>query len=341
MIASRVRSEIDSSPRVRSRNMGTEFRRNNDNLKTVALLPVSRNVPIESFARKIHAALEGIGAPTSYLNQASVSNVLGRHAFTRMGKLKTAAWLADQEQRYKIVLYVADSPVGSSWTQTCVRQADFVLLIGLGDDPSTGEYERLLLSMKTTARKELVLLHPDRSVLPGSTREWLKVSGTRFAPFRAYDLFEHRVVHGSINTSTWNCLSVHHLAEPVIQVTYKYFQELKASMPKPATTVPQNPAAVVALKHLKDRVQSEIQKYRRSRPDVRPQRLPRTDDFSRLARRICGVSIGLVLGGGGARGISHLVSRLYFAAYKVPSSIWPGSSARVRRQRHTHRSYRR
>jgi len=167
--------------------MGTEFRRNNDNLKTVALLPVSRNVPIESFARKLHVALEGIGAPTSYLNQVSVSNVLGRHAFTRMGKLKTAAWLANQEQRYKMVLYVADSSVGSSWTQTCIRQADYVLVIGLGDDPSTGEYERLLLSMKTTARKELVLLHPERSVLPGSTREWLKVGGTSFAPSTAYN----------------------------------------------------------------------------------------------------------------------------------------------------------
>lgn len=49
------------------------------------------------------------------------------------------------------------------------------MVVGMGDDPSIGEYERLLLSMKTTARKELVLLHPDRSVVPGSTREWLKV----------------------------------------------------------------------------------------------------------------------------------------------------------------------
>ena len=54
-------------------------------------------------------------------------------------------------------------------------QADCVMVVGMGDDPSIGEYERLLLSLKTTARKELVLLHPDRSVAPGSTREWLKV----------------------------------------------------------------------------------------------------------------------------------------------------------------------
>ena len=49
------------------------------------------------------------------------------------------------------------------------------MIVGMGDDPSIGEYERLLLSIKTTARKELILLHPDRSVVPGSTREWLKV----------------------------------------------------------------------------------------------------------------------------------------------------------------------
>ena len=49
------------------------------------------------------------------------------------------------------------------------------MIVGMGDDPSIGEYERLLLSMKTTARKELIFLHPDRSVAPGSTREWLKV----------------------------------------------------------------------------------------------------------------------------------------------------------------------
>ena len=49
------------------------------------------------------------------------------------------------------------------------------MVVGMGDDPSIGEYERLLLMTKTTARKELVLLHPDRSVIPGTTREWLKV----------------------------------------------------------------------------------------------------------------------------------------------------------------------
>ena len=52
------------------------------------------------------------------------------------------------------------------------------MIVGVGDDPSLGEYEKPLQLMKITTRKELVLLHPDRSVVPGSTREWFKVGRT-------------------------------------------------------------------------------------------------------------------------------------------------------------------
>jgi len=78
----------NSSSTIQSPKFGAELGHNNTNLKTVAILPVSRNVPVEVFARKLQSALEGIGASTSYLNQAVISNHLGRHAFTRMGKLK-------------------------------------------------------------------------------------------------------------------------------------------------------------------------------------------------------------------------------------------------------------
>lgn len=193
IVAARVRDEVDSSTPSRSKVVGpTELGWSDLNLKTVAIMPVTRNIPIETFAKKLQAALESVGAPTAYLNQASISRYLGRHAFTRMGKLKVAGWLADQEQRYRIVLYVVDSPVNSTWTQTCIRQvrlynpplndckltvvqADCVMIVGGGEDTNIGEYERALMSVKTTARKELILLHSERSVVPGSTREWLKV----------------------------------------------------------------------------------------------------------------------------------------------------------------------
>ena len=134
VIAFPVREEIDSSAGPKSRGPLTELGRNNTNLKTDAILPVDRNAPVDAFGRKPHAALEAAGASTSHLNQASVSEHLGKHAFTKVGKLKATGWLADLEERYRIVLYVADSSVTNSWTHACIRQvspAAFSPVLGL------------------------------------------------------------------------------------------------------------------------------------------------------------------------------------------------------------------
>lgn len=176
LIASRVTKEVNvRSQRAAPPPGALELTPSNLNLKTIAILPSSKSVPVAAFAKKLRAALEAIGAPTAYLDQTSVMRHLGRHTFSTMGKLKVAGWLAEQEQQYRMVLYVADTAVSSQWTVTCIRQADYVMVVGMGDDPSLGEYEQLLLAKKTTARKELVLLHPDRTVPSGSTRPWLKV----------------------------------------------------------------------------------------------------------------------------------------------------------------------
>lgn len=71
-----------------------------------------------------------------------------------------------------------------------------------------------------------------------------------------------------------------------------------------------DPAAIIAFNKIKNKVQLEIQKYTRSQANTRPSRPKHFSDFARLARRLCGKSVGLVLGGGGARGIAHLVRYL-------------------------------
>jgi lysophospholipid hydrolase len=75
----------------------------------------------------------------------------------------------------------------------------------------------------------------------------------------------------------------------------------------PSAFEPRDPAALLAFKKLRSEV---LEKYRALMERPAPQRPPHSNDFARLARRLCGKSIGLVLGGGGARGISHLVGRL-------------------------------
>lgn len=277
IIARRVRAEL-----VRSKQEGAalgapipglpDLGRNNLNLKTVAIVPVTRQVPVIDFAAKLQAAFDDtIGGRAIFLDQSSVMGVLGRHAFSRMGKLKLAGWLADLEQKYRMVVYVVDTPVSSAWSQTSIRQADCVLMVGFGDEPAMGEYERLLMSVKTTARKELVLLHPERSVPPGSTREWLK-------------------------NRPW--VHAHHHVE---------MQGLSGTHRVAATMSHGDPKAVKALRNLKQKLETSLQRYRKTKTPISASGRPHyASDFARLARRLCGMSIGLVLGGGGARGCAHL-----------------------------------
>lgn len=176
----------------------------------------------------------------------------------------------------------------------------------MGDDPSIGEYERLLLSTKTTARKDLILLHPERTVIPGSTREWLKV-GSFYLIMMIAHIPASRFDHGYIPTSMWNSLCVMRSLWPGISLNRFSFLPFQGIVVPKQAPVLLDPAAMVALKKLKNQVQTRIEKYRGSASAPSPQRASHASDFARLARRLCGKSIGVVLGGGGARGISHLV----------------------------------
>ncbi|EED14313.1 Patatin-like serine hydrolase, putative [Talaromyces stipitatus ATCC 10500] len=263
------------------------------NMRTVAILPVTMGVPVVEFGNRLMNAFTQIGVTNGVtsLNQAAILNHLGRHAFSKMGKLKLAQYLADLEEKYGMVLYIADTNVNSPWTQTCITQADCILLVGLAEgSPSIGEYERFLLGMKTTARKELVLLHAERYCRPGLTRRWLK-------------------------NRMWINGGHHH-----VQMSYRL------------TTEPANPRTKrfgTALKQRVQVIQAEIQKYTSRRIHQTPlysQQTPFKGDFHRLARRLCGKSVGLVLGGGGARGIAHVGVIKAIEEAGIPIDIVGGTS---------------
>ncbi|KAI9782592.1 MAG: phosphatidylcholine and lysophosphatidylcholine phospholipase [Geoglossum umbratile] len=262
------------------------------NLRTVAILPVTAGVPVVEFASRLMNALTQIGGPNvTTLNHAAILNHLGRHAFSRMGKLKLSQYLADLEEKYGMVLYVADTSVNAPWTQTCISQADCILLVGLAEaPPAVGEYERFLVGMKTTARKELVLLHVDRYSPSGLTRKWLRN--------RIWINGGHHHIQMAFRTG----------AEPVHPQTKRFGSVIKERV---------------------QILQAEIQKYTSRRIRQTPlysSESPFKGDFHRLARRLCGKSIGLVLGGGGARGISHVGVIKALEEAGIPIDIVGGTS---------------
>ncbi|KAI0512500.1 patatin-like phospholipase [Xylaria bambusicola] len=299
IIASRMRHIVDN-PSTYARTdatAGTSINKSSStlNIRTVAVLPIRSGVPVVEFGNRLMHALSQVGNlnDATSLNQSAILSHLGKHAFNKMGKLKLSQYLADLEEKYGLVVYVADTSVAAPWTRTCITQADCILLVGLAESsPEIGEYERFMLGTKSTARKSLVLLHADRDSKPGLTRSWLK----------------NRV---------WINGGHYHM-----QMSFG------------ATAVPVHPPAPAKKggPTLKERVQilqAEIQKYTTRRIRQRPYYSPDTafkGDFQRLARRLCGKSIGLVLGGGGARGIAHIGVIKAIEEAGIPIDIIGGTS---------------
>jgi lysophospholipid hydrolase len=297
IIASRMRALVDDPLYEQSKELRSKATRSNVsstvNLRTVTILPVTAGIPVVEFASRLTNALTQIGTPGGVvsLNQAAILNHLGRHAFNRMGKLKLSQYLADLEEKYGLVLYVADTPVKSPWTQTCISQADCILLVGVAEGtPNIGEYERFLLTVKTTARKELVLLHSEKFCQPGLSGKWLR-------------------------NRPWVNGSHHHI-----------------QMPFRSTAEPAHPIGRrfgTAIKQRVQVLQAEIQKYTSRRVRQTPlysAETPFKGDFHRLARRLCGKSVGLVLGGGGARGLSQVGIIRALEEAGIPIDIVGGTS---------------
>ncbi|KAF5025829.1 hypothetical protein F66182_2162 [Fusarium sp. NRRL 66182] len=247
IIASRMRAVVDQTAKFSykdaSTNPKTLIRKSTINLRTVAILPVTSGVPVVEFGNRLMNALAQVGPANgaTSLNQAAILKHLGKHAFNKMGKLRLSQYLADLEEKYGLVVYVA----------------------------AIGEYERFMLGMKSTARKTLVLLHAERYSRPGLTRAWLQ------------------------NRMWINGGHSH------IQMAFRT-NEMPVHPPKKLGQA------------LKERVQvlhAEIQKYTSRKVHHTPYYSPDSPykgDFHRLARRLCGKSVGLVLGGGGARGIAQI-----------------------------------
>ncbi|CAG5133142.1 unnamed protein product, partial [Candidula unifasciata] len=215
-----------------------------DNLATIAIVPITEDVPLTNFALELQHALLSIG-PTVRLTPDIVKARLGTAALEGVNEYRLFSWLSQQEDIHRMVLYQCDYQL-SKWSKHCLRQADCILIVGLADkEPTIGPIEKELESIAVRAQKELVLLHKEDAETARNTSEWLNVRG-------------------------W--LSSHH----------------HIRCPKRVFKV-KNPAKTLDL-------------YERlfERP------ADRMADFSRLARFLTGTSIGLVLGGGGARGLAHV-----------------------------------
>lgn len=58
---------------------------------------------------------------------------LGSNAFDCMSQYRLNAWLSHQEDSHRIVFFVCDNKRASAWNRLCIRQADCILVLALGN----------------------------------------------------------------------------------------------------------------------------------------------------------------------------------------------------------------
>ncbi|CAF1139259.1 unnamed protein product, partial [Didymodactylos carnosus] len=236
------------------------------NLSTVAIVAASEDVPLDAFTCELVHSLLAIG-PTLHLNQQLIIDRFGESALESINDYRLSAWLGQQEEFHKIVVYQCDKNL-TQWTRRSLRQADCILIVGIGwKEPVKGVVENEIERIAVRAQKELILLHRMDSQKPKGTARWLNM--------RDWVTFHH------------------HIRCP--DRVFKYKSE------------------------------SDIQSWT-DYSDLLPSELDSTSDFARMARFLTGTAIGLVLGGGGARGCAHVGMIQAMHEVGIPIDLIGGTS---------------
>lgn len=142
-------------------------------------------------------------------------------------------------------------------------------------DKGLGEFEPQLLSIPSIVRIELVLVHTTRHCPSGLTRRWLQLR-----PW--VDQHHHIVLHSKVSKSS-----------------------NRSNNRKSLWKVPETNWNTLATQLKTEGFQKTLHNRLNEDDDV-DSADHGAQDVARLARRVLGTSVGLVLGGGGAKGIAHI-----------------------------------
>ncbi|XP_070312750.1 patatin-like phospholipase domain-containing protein 7 isoform X5 [Odocoileus virginianus] len=272
-----------------------------------ALNSIKRQYPqvvtrlIRLLGEKILGSLQqgAAAGPALLLTSDSIKQRLGSAALDSIHEYRLSSWLGQQEDIHRIVLYQADCTL-TPWTQRCIRQADCILVVGLGEqEPTVGELERMLETSAARAQKQLVLLHRQDGPAPARTVDWLNMRGwcsghlhlccprrvfsRRSLPKLKKPQILRHLFLGVLSPGDWARSTVG--AGALQRGGHRLTMVSTPRRPGPA--------------HPPRRVVELYERVCQRPPD-------RHSDFSRLARVLTGNAIALVLGGGGARGCAQV-----------------------------------
>ena len=145
-------------------------------LVTIAVVSLSPGLDATRVADTLVAALAAAGA-TTLVTRARADAAIGSEAVDRDSRL--TEWLDALEREFRYVVYAGDAG-DQAWSDRCARQADCLLFVAPGgQEPGPGVAAIVQRSIRATATRELLLLHPPPHHPPKHTARWLDATGAR------------------------------------------------------------------------------------------------------------------------------------------------------------------
>ena len=145
---------------------------------TITLIGAGSDAPVRQLALDLVRALTAFG-PSLHLTASAVDDFLGtplaNTAAEGAGNIRLAAWLSEQEQSHRVVVYEADEGA-TEWTRRCLRQADRVLFVGRGGSSPEplNDVETAFWRSRVTTKSALALVHASNVDRPVGTDRWLQ-----------------------------------------------------------------------------------------------------------------------------------------------------------------------
>ncbi|KAA6424228.1 MAG: patatin-like phospholipase domain-containing 7, partial [Trebouxia sp. A1-2] len=265
------------------------------------------NNPAAAAVRKLTAGLKAtlqeLFGATLHLSASTVAMTFPT-AFDRLHvsfyRSKITSWMAAQEEDYRFILLEADTTL-TPWSKICISQADCILLVASeGATPQIGELEQELV-WSLLAKPPVPLPEARSHQAPNSGL--FESSGTRGytagGPLseKWSEIFpQEQSRRGQLDDKSWT----------------SYLRRVELVLLHGPDSEPQGTAA-----------------WLEARPHLARHhhiRLTHPKDLARLGRWMAGKAVGLVLSGGGSRGLAHLGVLHALDDAGVPVDIIGGTS---------------
>lgn len=145
--------------------------------QTIGLLPADPSIDLHKFSTQLSIALADNGSvmilDSHKFNELFDDSGRANNGSKNGGSIGINAWFGEMQTRNDFVIFTMD-PQLTSWTQLCIGQADRILIVAdPSSDPAPSEIENLLSELEIPIRTELVLWHPESTIMPVGTEAWL------------------------------------------------------------------------------------------------------------------------------------------------------------------------